>query len=1317
MAVNTQTETDSRRTDSSNPANDEQTIEHGPLSTRPEGVDLSTSKEWSEFRGAVDRIISAYEKSERPAEATAADDLRTNLKAASDLLSSWTSTSDFSEAQRHIDEIYTILEEQQLETPSSLQVSEAASKNASFPLAVAVSVERPFEANFEVKGTRKFSYPGSISGISTIDYDITPGRLIGQQRVSASEYERVARVEIDTTGKNYVVRFDPEFTGAVHITVGEEVLTISSDGENLTHQGGNTSLNVDQKSLLDSLKNEAEIAETPAAFALHHFPRASGFELSGRMTDEHFVVTATKDGKATHPPLYLAKSLGLTDAKAALASYLSFASTNGKGLIHNKAPEATPLAIAASSPLHGVLLEQQKSSTGVRLAYLGSEDGTSTYRFFQTTRIENGIQLPPRWIGDEVAVDDRLGVAQRNHLLQKAIQDQKLVERAAQPPVYIGNNSSGPQFIDALEHSKEVYDSLTRAQEHGFTVRTAENDSIAILYRGHEVLPRLDIPENGDLSSLSTRLNELMEDPPIVQARLEEIAASAGFTLTIEAGSEQQLLYLNRNGKRVVPPLVHAKSAKAAEVEEQLTQFVEANSKSDGHSITSAVDGLASRDLSAEDGRLYTILRDERNSGDGHVALALVGVDGESTKYRLFQTAHTIDERDVAARWLSEEIEIAHDDLSSGFERVAILAADAIEKTNLPGLVIQHRSAGSKPLLVDRITTDRETYESIQKATAQGLSVVQLDDTKFQVQYEGSDLSEPFEAKGSREQQIREIAATLDVHSENLPLPIGSIVEGSNTLPIDRQTGLPPDADQEISPYEVYQRAIEKGYVVELVSDKTKDDTRSITFRISLRDAESGKLREIGNRIVIDRGDPHYFARRNYDIATALAVHLEHPPIEASSEVEGKTVRPIDYITAPDLWTALNKSEGVTIAHSASYKHDSGYQHEYQLRSGDPDAEPVTLRVLSGVDYQQRRNHLLLEQLQATENGAELTTTELPFADASQPPAMLHNAPGVAALLDQVRDAGMNLKIEAVTATEYLLRLHSSADDKPVGMSVLVPRKVLESPQENQQVLIERTQDRLKQVDSSTRSVAQAERIVVDFEGTTAGYRSIVRGQLAILPAEMLRDLQRYGVSFRAQRTLMQETGLTGQPRGWPKDTVWAEVGGAYRPTQKEVLLAEKIYEPETDSWSIAHRYPHTLLHEAGHAVDHMLGERQPKELREYIAHNHYRIVSNPVYKHGISSSPEFIAAYEKDRAIIEASDKSKSFKYFLQEKNGDRHAGRQETFAEGFNVIMEGPSAISYQKFQTNFPTVLKEMKRILQAHGYAVPGETDGGTHIAAN
>lgn len=153
-----------------------------------------------------------------------------------------------------------------------------------------------------------------------------------------------------------------------------------------------------------------------------------------------------------------------------------------------------------------------------------------------------------------------------------------------------------------------------------------------------------------------------------------------------------------------------------------------------------------------------------------------------------------------------------------------------------------------------------------------------------------------------------------------------------------------------------------------------------------------------------------------------------------------------------------------------------------------------------------------------------------------------------------------------------------------------------------------------------------------------------VRAEVAKLPLDQLRDLQRAGINVVACRDNVPDAvpSLAGvQPRGWAPGRTWNDVPGAYMPSTKEVIVATRAGGAsgrEVPPLGHGHGSVSLVAHEVGHAVD---------AARNYPSKN----------------NAEFQAAYQRDLGG------GQLLPYYTQAGE----AGASEAYAESLAIYMSG--------------------------------------------
>ena len=163
----------------------------------------------------------------------------------------------------------------------------------------------------------------------------------------------------------------------------------------------------------------------------------------------------------------------------------------------------------------------------------------------------------------------------------------------------------------------------------------------------------------------------------------------------------------------------------------------------------------------------------------------------------------------------------------------------------------------------------------------------------------------------------------------------------------------------------------------------------------------------------------------------------------------------------------------------------------------------------------------------------------------------------------------------------------------------------------------------------------------------------------------------------------------------------------SYGPAGKFIIVAEEIKHKKSGEWRPSRVWENAVNHEIGHAGAYILGERAAAEMdaagapkegqREWYATK------------GITESPAFRAAWKKDFDAMPAAvkreaapgEKVNDFYYYTHpDENGWYQRARQETFAEGFDVLLRGArSAFNYENFTKHFPRTLDEIRAIMRA------------------
>lgn len=171
---------------------------------------------------------------------------------------------------------------------------------------------------------------------------------------------------------------------------------------------------------------------------------------------------------------------------------------------------------------------------------------------------------------------------------------------------------------------------------------------------------------------------------------------------------------------------------------------------------------------------------------------------------------------------------------------------------------------------------------------------------------------------------------------------------------------------------------------------------------------------------------------------------------------------------------------------------------------------------------------------------------------------------------------------------------------------------------------------------------------LVDVKGTAgAADKAVVVAELVKIPRAGLEKLVAKKTRVAVCRDSVTEvlTHLKGvAPRGWPPGMTWDSVPGLYDPTTNQVIIATRGGKvPPTGD---GHGSANLVIHETGHAIDEAGGG---------------------------SDAPEFVAAYDKDKAALPAYEQQAG------------KAGREEAYAEsmaryyGGSSDRTGPSLAAY--------------------------------------
>ena len=221
-----------------------------------------------------------------------------------------------------------------------------------------------------------------------------------------------------------------------------------------------------------------------------------------------------------------------------------------------------------------------------------------------------------------------------------------------------------------------------------------------------------------------------------------------------------------------------------------------------------------------------------------------------------------------------------------------------------------------------------------------------------------------------------------------------------------------------------------------------------------------------------------------------------------------------------------------------------------------------------------------------------------------------------------------------------------------------------------------------------------------------------VRGHMArTIPAPILRELVKAGYRIEINTRIRE-----GREDLDPENDL---VGGfhSYGPKGKFIIIAEFYKLADGSKWASnmtwQNGWQNGIDHEIGHAIAYLMGERAAAKAEaagEADFPGWYRTK-------GMSESPEFYAAWKRDYEAIPAElkepyrpDGGKNyFYYFLAPDKAPDTVGwyqraRQETFAEGFDILLRGKDSLAnYDNFRRYFPRSM-EVLRLTLEHEYGL-------------
>ncbi len=212
---------------------------------------------------------------------------------------------------------------------------------------------------------------------------------------------------------------------------------------------------------------------------------------------------------------------------------------------------------------------------------------------------------------------------------------------------------------------------------------------------------------------------------------------------------------------------------------------------------------------------------------------------------------------------------------------------------------------------------------------------------------------------------------------------------------------------------------------------------------------------------------------------------------------------------------------------------------------------------------------------------------------------------------------------------------------------------------------------------------AGAAESIVRAAGASEGFVAQVQAQLqAAVPSPVLQEILRNGYVILIKDHITQDRpdlsadfDYTGGLNDWG-------------PLGYSIMVAERIKSVKTGEWMVSGVWRNSVVHECGHAVDHIMGATDSEEFRQ-------------------AWGQDYAAMPEAVRGDKLPDGRKNDFYYFVRPgADGGMDRARQETWAEGFDVLMRGEaSAFNYENFRTHFPRTLAVMRRMLEARYGPIP------------
>jgi hypothetical protein len=237
------------------------------------------------------------------------------------------------------------------------------------------------------------------------------------------------------------------------------------------------------------------------------------------------------------------------------------------------------------------------------------------------------------------------------------------------------------------------------------------------------------------------------------------------------------------------------------------------------------------------------------------------------------------------------------------------------------------------------------------------------------------------------------------------------------------------------------------------------------------------------------------------------------------------------------------------------------------------------------------------------------------------------------------------------------------------------------------------TEEVRRKTDPALSSAQLAEILVSG--GASPAFVANIRAQAASFPPAVLRDLLDGGYRIEANATVRQ-----GRPELDEDDDYTGGFHSQGKAT-RYIVVAEELKLKDSKHFVKSRVWENALNHEIGHALAYLIGEERARSTADPEQALWYR-------KKGLSESPAFREAWRLD--YLEIPDEFKQpwrdhlenmFFYFVHSDEGGWYQrARQETFAEGFDILRRGPrSSFNYENFTRRFPRALAEIRREVEA------------------